>query len=237
MSAIIHYHDIGDYLSREEKLKIIDDFGDIDGIEWQTLTPDKHGDWLNKRNSEFDDYIPLAPEKKFDYLSKSFFTVYSLGLNSNRDAWSYNHSRGEVVRNMKRMVEFYNDQVEVVRKGGKASNDAKRISWSSSLMSFLERKELAAFQENRVVLASYRPFVKEHLYFGEKMVHRRCQWDQLFPTAESRNRVICVSGETVLMTDCIPDLHFCGDVQAFPLYWYEEIKAETSVMELPGLEK
>ena len=29
MSATIHYHDIGDYLSREEKLKIIDDFGDI----------------------------------------------------------------------------------------------------------------------------------------------------------------------------------------------------------------
>ena len=25
MSAVIHYHDIGDYLSREEKLKIIDD--------------------------------------------------------------------------------------------------------------------------------------------------------------------------------------------------------------------
>ena len=42
MSATIHYHDIGDYLSREEKLKIIDDFGDISGIEWQTLTPDKH---------------------------------------------------------------------------------------------------------------------------------------------------------------------------------------------------
>ena len=244
MSATIHYHDIGDYLSREEKLKIIDDFGDISGIEWQTLIPDKHGDWLNKRNSEFDDYIPLAPEKKFDYLSKSFFTVYSLGLNSNRDAWSYNHSRMEVIRNMKRMVESYNDQVEVVRKGGKASNDPKRISWSSSLMSFLERKELATFQENRVVLASYRPFVKEHLYFGEKMVHRRCQWDLLFPTAESKNRVICVNGmggnktPSVLMCDCIVDLNSQeAGAQCFPLYWYEEIKADTSVMELPGLEK
>ena len=68
MSATIHYHDIGDYLSREEKLKIIDDFGDISGVEWQTLIPDKHGDWLNKRNSEFDDYIPLAPEKKLELM-------------------------------------------------------------------------------------------------------------------------------------------------------------------------
>ena len=53
MSAVIHYHDIGDYLSREEKLKIIDDFGDIAHINWQLLTPDQHGDWLNKRDSEF----------------------------------------------------------------------------------------------------------------------------------------------------------------------------------------
>ena len=59
MSAVIHYHDIGDYLSREEKLKIIDDFGDIAHIDWQLLTPDQHGDWLNKRDSEFDSYIPL----------------------------------------------------------------------------------------------------------------------------------------------------------------------------------
>ena len=41
MSAVIHYHDIGDYLSQEEKLKIIDDFGDIAHIDWQLLTPDQ----------------------------------------------------------------------------------------------------------------------------------------------------------------------------------------------------
>ena len=93
MSATIHYHDIGDYLSREEKLKIIDDFGDISGIEWQTLTPDKHGDWLNKRDSEFDDYIPLAPEEKFDYLSKSWFTVNSSGLKTGMDDIATGYSR------------------------------------------------------------------------------------------------------------------------------------------------
>ncbi|MBR3923377.1 MAG: hypothetical protein IKJ45_09690, partial [Kiritimatiellae bacterium] len=57
------------------------------------------------------------------------------------------------------------------------------------------------------------------------------------------NMVICVTGAggskdfSCIITDCIPDLHFCGDVQAFHLYWYEEIKTDTSVMELPGLEK
>ena len=40
------------------------------------------------------------------------------------------------------------------------------------------------------------------------------------------------------MTDGITDLNILDSgTQCFPLYWYEEIKAETTVMELPGLEK
>ncbi len=35
----LHYHDIGDYLSREEKLAIIDDFGSIEAIAWQRSAP------------------------------------------------------------------------------------------------------------------------------------------------------------------------------------------------------
>jgi hypothetical protein len=39
----IHFHDIGDYLSREDKLAIIARFGSIDGITkangWQAITP------------------------------------------------------------------------------------------------------------------------------------------------------------------------------------------------------
>ena len=81
----IHYHDIGDYLSREEKLKIIEEFHDVGSVPWQTLTPDKHNDWLNQRNSEFDSYVPLAPERKFDSSSQSFFTTYSNGVKTGND--------------------------------------------------------------------------------------------------------------------------------------------------------
>lgn len=63
--ATIYYHDIGDYLSREDKLAILRKFGSIEHIEWQQLSPNKHGDWLNQRNDAFENFIPLAPEKKF----------------------------------------------------------------------------------------------------------------------------------------------------------------------------
>jgi predicted helicase len=108
--ATIHYYDIGDYLSREEKLSIIQKFGSISntGMEWKTLYPNEHGDWLDQRNEVFDTFIPMAPEKKFDVKSKSFFIPNSLGLCTNRDAWCYNSSKDDIALNIKIALDFYN---------------------------------------------------------------------------------------------------------------------------------
>lgn len=61
--ATIYYHDIGDYLDREEKLSILKKFKTARNpeINWEILKPNKEGDWINQRNSSFDMNIPLAP--------------------------------------------------------------------------------------------------------------------------------------------------------------------------------
>lgn len=93
--AQIYYHDIGDYLSRKEKLQIIRNFGDISNplMQWVSITPNEHGDWLNKRSEQFKLYTPLEPEKKFNLKAKSVFNTYAIGLASNRDTWVYNFSK------------------------------------------------------------------------------------------------------------------------------------------------
>ena len=52
------------------------------------------------------------------------------------------------------------------------------------------------------------------------------QIPKLFPNPSLKNFVICVSANykdgSVLISDAIPDLHFNGDTQAFPLYYYQE---------------
>src|SRR5699024_10679842 len=64
--AQIRYHDIGDYLNRKEKLKRIADFASVGNpqMQWQNLNPNKYGDWINQRNTVFDELIPMAPDKK-----------------------------------------------------------------------------------------------------------------------------------------------------------------------------
>jgi predicted helicase len=61
------------------------------------------------------------------------------------------------------------------------------------------------------------------------MVHRRGQFENIFPMPESKNLLICVHGIggkkdfSSIITDCITDLNSLeAGAQCFPLYWYEK---------------
>ena len=57
----IRYRDIGDYLTREEKLSILHEAGSIVGInEWEDITPDKHHDWIDQRDESFQKLLPVG---------------------------------------------------------------------------------------------------------------------------------------------------------------------------------
>ena len=57
----ILYHDIGDYLKREEKLEILREARSIAGIkDWQTIRPDQHNDWIFQRSEVFQRFCPLV---------------------------------------------------------------------------------------------------------------------------------------------------------------------------------
>lgn len=221
----IHYHDIGDYLSREDKLCIIRQAGSYKDLDWTTITPNEKNDWINQRDGLFDTLLPLAPEKKFDAKALSVFTTYSHGAKSNRDVWVLGFSKEKVAENMQSMIEFYNQQV-----GKDAfSEDEKRISWTRALKNDSNKMTKHSFDATAFVQSIYRPFSKQEFYYHRPFIESPGLWNKLFPTSKQKNLVICVtdgSKQGCLITDNIPDFHFIGDSQCFPLYWYEEDKGE-----------
>lgn len=240
----IHYFNIGDYLTRQQKLSDIVKYKSIlsPKIEWVDVTPSEKNDWINQRDDAFESLIPITPSKKFDLLSKSFFTLNSLGINTNRDAWVYGFSQPSVLKNVNNLVDYYTFLLHQKQKAllpqpnseeyNKIVNDVTKICWSSSLRSTFDSNNSISFQPSETRVATYRPFVKENLYFGDKLIHRRGQWSDIFPTTTIRNKVICVSGlssrldnVSVFISDNFVDLN-CLDsgAQCFPLYWYEERK-------------
>ncbi|MED3735056.1 DEAD/DEAH box helicase [Geobacillus stearothermophilus] len=111
-SCVIHYHDIGDYLSREQKLEIIREAGSIRGLSWEVIQPNDAHDWINQRNEDFAKLIALGDKKESE---PSIFEIYSLGVATNRDSWAYNFSNQSVKNNMQAMIDFYNEQVKEFR--------------------------------------------------------------------------------------------------------------------------
>lgn len=134
--AEIHYRDVGDYLSREEKLAIMNS-SRLSMTEWSEIQPNSHGDWIGQRSPIFATYRGMS---KTENSSSSFthspvFATRTLGLVTSRDAWCYNSSRQELEANISRTVEHYNGVMEEfhsTKRDGKIKevvNIAKQFVW------------------------------------------------------------------------------------------------------------
>lgn len=242
----IFFHDIGDYLSREEKLEKIAAYASVAGItaenDWQTITPDTHGDWLKQRDDSFGEFMVLG-DKKSD--GAKLFDNFSLGVGTNRDAWAYNASRSKLASNMGGMIAFYNAEVQRFNAAhpgldSKASDalvdgfidtNPQRISWTRSLKSELAKGRSFAFDETCLVPSLYRPFTKQWLYFNRQLNEYVFQMPRIFPEAGVENLVICAAGVgarsfSVLIADALPCLDNIEKGQCFPLYLYDVAAAE-----------
>ena len=244
----IHFHDIGDYLSRDDKLQKISAFASIVGIAeaggWHTISPDQHGDWLKQRDDNFGDYIVLG-DKKGDTFK--LFGNFSLGVVTNRDAWCYNASKAGVAANMMRMITFYNGEAARFAKAfagldrkaresrvdGFIDADPMQISWTHNLKQELVKDRCFALDPRHLISSLYRPFTKQWLYYNRRFNERVYQMPRIFPDAGAGNLVICVSGVgarnfSVLMADTLPCLDNIEKGQCFPLYIYGEPEDDAS---------
>jgi predicted helicase len=255
----ILFHDIGDYLSREEKLGKIADFGSIAGIgeanAWHAITPDIHGDWLRQRDGRFNSFIALGDKSTG---SVSLFSSFTRGVQTGRDVWCYNSGKAAVIANMTRMIAFYNDEatrfnaayagldkkVREAQVDDFVGADATKISWTRALRQELIKGRTFDFDQDSLARSLYRPFTKQWLYFNRRFNEMVYQMPRIFPKATANNIAICVpgiggdKGFSALVTGVIPDLNLApgmGGYQCFPLYLYDEVAPADQAEASPGL--
>ncbi len=222
----VHYCDIGDYLNREQKLNIISDKKNISNIGWKQIIPDENDDWINRRNSKYNNFLPLAPNKKLILNSKSFFNNYAIGIVSSRDSWVYNYNKNKLIRNILSLINFYCDELKRKENNHLYLLDMNptKISWSAGLKQKLDRKTRIFYDEQSITVGLYRPFVKQFLYYDNNLIERPGKMTDLF--LQSNNKVIMISGVgsskgfSSFMIDKIPSLDTIEKGQCFPLYWY-----------------
>ena len=231
------YHDIGDYLSREDKLQALASTKSISGVEWTQLNPNEQGDWIGQRNEEFEAFIALGDKESKE--STTIFTTYSLGVVTNRDPWAYNFSSEDLHKNIRRTISFYNSQAKVFQEAQKKSKKAldvaaivdsnpAQISWTRALKNDARKNTRLTFHENNMSVSMYRPFTKCNLYFDRKLNEMVYLMPKLFPFPAADNLVISTTGIGAtktfsgLITDTIPNLHLHDTGQCFPLFVYQK---------------
>lgn len=240
--ARLRYWDIGDYLTRDDKLRILDNTlteesgaAELGVLGWTELTPNEHGDWINQRSSAFEAHLALHSETE-----PSIFGLRSNGLQTNRDAWNYNSSRAELVRNQERAITHFNEQVKRVRSASPApSTDAAvaqlvdlnptKFKWIDRDFARARKGRYFAPEDVDVRVATYRPFHRRFANASNSLNKRVSELPRAYPNADVGNLAVAVSTVgaradfSVLMTRDLPDVHlWVDDTPCLPRLIYDQ---------------
>ena len=239
----IHYHDIGDYLTAEQKLDIVN-HSSLETIEWDSIWPNSHGDWLQQRSVNFETWPVIGDKKKSG--TQKVFCSHGMGLGTSRDTWVYNFSLERLRNSVQIMCDTYN---RAVQSYGQSAFNTRidflrecseftapdKIKWSSSLDKKFDSGILYPINEVITSRCSlYRPFNTQHVFYDKFWNHRVSQLPSMFPTPEHKNIGFYVVNPgsakpfSALATDLIPDLAMYGSNagQFFPRFTWEKVEPE-----------
>lgn len=256
--GFVHYKDIGDYLSREEKLKILKESESISNLEWENIYPDKRNDWINQTNEEFEKLLPLVKSEK----SNTSFSLYdgnvSIGVMAARDDWVIGFNSKIILDSMKTFVETFNNEqnriITLLKQSKIISSkekldfakrnvtfDKTKIKWSEDLVKRLLRGHSIKIDDNiRDIM--YRPFVKKKLYFDPIVLDRIGKWLNITPTKNDRNLNITFSVPplkktfSALAINIISDIDCMEHAQSIPVEWIND-NTQGSLFELAGYDQ
>ena len=228
----IRYFNIGDSLSRQEKISRISQLDSIQGIEnFELIKPNSKFDWLNQRNSDFNSLIKLGDKRNNDAL----FIEYTGGIKTGRDAWTTNFSKNTVIKSMENSIKYYQDNLGNLEVYNLSTNE---ISWTRSLKQRFEKFQSLSFKTDRLYIGMYRPFTKKYFYYDPDWTDQQYKMSIVFPTQLSENILLSLSNKTegkeltCLAIDVLPDVNlFAGGSQNLPEFLYDNLGKYSSIRE------
>ncbi|GHS13752.1 hypothetical protein VN1286_06160 [Helicobacter pylori] len=245
--SAIHYYEVGDYLKREAKLNLLAGFENLESVPFKEITPNNKGDWINQREDGFEKLIPLKRDKKLQ--NPSVFDINSGGVLSCRDPWVYNFSQKILTQSVQKCIDTYNADLKRFNarfreafkqrtKGVKKADlykhlndreittDKTKIAWGQNLKTqLIKGKKLDDFSQEKISVSLYRPFNKQYFYDDRELSWSFYNMKKIFPNKSACNVVINTTTRNFcsLIGDAIPDTHFIGDANAYPLYYYDDL--------------
>ncbi|GJM36929.1 MAG: type ISP restriction/modification enzyme [Acidimicrobiales bacterium] len=198
--AVLHYREIGERLTRDEKLSTlaqsilpaVDRPPSIAEEPWETLAPNVYGDWINQRSDSFTEHLSALPEDG----GPSLFGLRSTGLKTGRDAWSFSSSESQLLIRQAAMIDVFNDAVRAGLTEATLPSELR----SERLFKWTDRdyRRLASGRpydprtDIDVLEGLYRPFHPRSVNAAPALVNRSSLARRLYPNRAAATLAICV---------------------------------------------
>ena len=244
---LLRYYDIGDYLTRQQKLwqsqKSLIMWAKSDG---KIITPDINGDWVNLRNPQYMNFFFhwRKDEKKVKLaISPITFQLvwlrvvmhgYIALITNQKQRWKHDklfQSRAAKMRAIvwKKYLEKTSCQKSKGKRGifeNNRSVDSHKISWSRGLLNAFCKGEPLSYKGSRKIVM-HRPFCKEWCLLLLKWLSLSFKVGNIFPE-EGFDQIMLLQFQvnqtafSALITSVIQDYDMEQHANAFPLYIYEK---------------
>lgn len=224
----IYYHDIGDYLTREMKLKIIKDFDSIETIPWNKVHPDLNNDWINQRDESYSSFKPLYDESD---LNSSIFKKQITGVYPGRDNWIVCFNKEKAQENAEKLIDNYNSEIERLKEVNdrkerltERNTNEKFIKWSAKLNDKFSKNQPLE-KSGKVVPYLHRPFVRKWLYWDDVLNERASSYRGI---ENIMGKVLYMQGAgskkvfSTLITETLPSLQLIHNGKGFAQYIEED---------------
>lgn len=193
----IEYVAMDDFWKKEEKLTWFAEH-ELKNIEFENITPDKNGNWLNLSVNNWESLMPLfSKNTKAGKNRESIFKLFSLGVKTNRDEWVTGFLSVSVENKIRFLISGYNSQLKLkdpsIDKYSISNSLKYDIKWTRKLKKLFIKDKQLIFQKEKIIASEYRPFSTKHLYYSNELNEDLYQIEQLFPIAK-QNQAIAISG-------------------------------------------
>lgn len=185
MPGKLHYAEVPEYSSLEEKFDWLAELGDVTSHEFAEVPINPRHDWINLTDGTFEELLPVCRTSS-DRSARVAVRSSALGLTTNCDTYVYSFSRADLIQRINTFIDAYED-ARILYELGESFEDVTdnyqpdAIKWTARLKHSLKHNIEIAFDESRIREVLYRPFVKLWLYEDDRILSSVKTISAMFP--------------------------------------------------------